>query len=330
MPVADMARESTLGLWLSILLLRAGPAEAAAAKGLNGVLGESVTFQLKTPPPFQTISWSKSVGGQPSIIAVLTFQEPCVALTPLPAFRNRVKVSEDCSELHLGHLEPEDAARYAAQIVLPTNATEVESFELLVSINVTCRAENPVSNASTTVSLKEVCSERRPVTEVPPQDNENTPATKGWIPALIVALLLITVAVVVIYVLKKKAAERRELNFAQGSGTEDRAKNDSTLIGDGPKGARGKKDRPPRKAPKSHQEMPQTIYTAVQHPKQSPLQTDDEKMRKRQHGLHSQEEKTVYSEVSKSQESEDQNAKTIYETVKNPSSDRPSDFRALV
>ncbi|KAM6435376.1 SLAM family member 9-like isoform 2-T2 [Liasis olivaceus] len=348
-----MARGSTLGLWLPILLLRAGLAEPAAAKELNGVLGESVTFQLKASPPFQTISWSKSVSGQPSIVAVLTFQERCDALTPLPAFRKRVTVSEDCRELRLSHLDQEDWGRYAAQIVLPSNATEVESFDLRVSrrlldsqlrvtcipdgggngtwqlncstgaledgvefswipaiqgegptlgnstikitsedldLNVTCRAENRVSNASTTVSLKEACA-------------ENTPATKGWILAVIVPVLLIIVIVAVaICVLKKKAAERRWLSFAQGSGTEDRAKSDSTLIGDGPKGARGKKDRPPRKAAQSPQEMPQTIYIAVQHPKQSPLQTDDEKMRKRQHSRRSQEEKTVYSEVTKSQE----------------------------
>ncbi|KAM6435462.1 SLAM family member 5-like isoform 1-T1 [Liasis olivaceus] len=200
-------------------LLLAGLAEAPAAEELNGVLGESVTFRLKASPPFQTISWSKSVSGQPSIVAVLTFQERCDGLTPLPAFRKRLTVSEDCRELRLSHLDQEDAGRYAAQIVLPSKATEVESFDLRVSrrlldsqlrvtcipdgggngtwqlncstgaledgvefswipavqgegptlgnstikitsqdldLNVTCRAENRVSNASTTVSLKEV------------------------------------------------------------------------------------------------------------------------------------------------------------------------------
>ncbi|XP_025029159.1 SLAM family member 5 [Python bivittatus] len=218
-----MISKSIFSVLCSFLL--AGPAEAAAAKGLNGVLGESVTFQLKTPPPYRMISWRRSVGGQSSIIAVLTFQEPCVALTPLPAFEKRVKVSEDCRELRLSQVEPEDAARYAAQIVLPKNTIEVEAFDLRVSrrlldsqlrvmcipdgggngtwqlncsteawedgvefswipavqgegptrgnsaikityedldLSVTCRAENPVSNASTTVSLEEVCAENSP------------------------------------------------------------------------------------------------------------------------------------------------------------------------
>ncbi|XP_063172801.1 uncharacterized protein LOC134506511 [Candoia aspera] len=435
-----MSPKSLLGWWLSVLLLRA---EAAGVEELTGVLGESVTFQVKVSQSFRGISWTKSDSSKPSTVAVVTFGQPCHLVAPLPAFANRVNVSEDCRGLRLSHLEREDAGRYFAETVLPTAPnTMVESFDLQVSKrllasqlivtcipdgggngtwqlncstgtwedgvkfswtsasqsedatpghalisltsqdrdqNATCTAENLVSNTSRTVSLKEVCAEVRPVTEPPPENGELPPppplapflappgssprgppggqeaiavlqaghlqimktlrrdfsdtgtvflhqrlrhhtankgrtVSSGLILGLTIPVLLIVV--VVVYVLKKKEIE-------------DPIKSDSNLIGGTPKESREKKAQPPRKTAKNSQEMPHTIYTAVQHPKQDPSQTDDEKMRRKKQRS-SPGEKTIYSEISKSQESEDQTIKTIYETVKNPPPVKTSDFRAFV
>ncbi|XP_058016749.1 uncharacterized protein LOC131186840 [Ahaetulla prasina] len=124
-----MSQKSILSLWLFILHLRAG---ASGAEELNGVLGESVTFQLKTNLSFVSIFWSKIVGSKSENISVVAFGEPPGLLVPLPSFQKRVNISKDCRELHLSQLEKEDTGRYTAGIVLQSRETVDESFDLRV------------------------------------------------------------------------------------------------------------------------------------------------------------------------------------------------------
>ncbi|XP_032090235.1 SLAM family member 6-like [Thamnophis elegans] len=190
------------------------------AEELIGILGESVTFQVKTSPPFETISLNKIINSNAINVALVTFKKlPCDFLFLRPDFQKRLNISSDCRNLHLGPLEKEDTGTYSVEIFLPTERTAVESFDLRVfkrlvdyelkvtctpegtgnrtwqltcstgtwedRVNIswtssaqstgptpgssvirfvpqefkaTCRAENPVSQASRTVSLKEVCS----------------------------------------------------------------------------------------------------------------------------------------------------------------------------
>ncbi|KAG8146572.1 hypothetical protein E2320_013717, partial [Naja naja] len=96
---------------------------------LNGILGESVTFQVKTSPPFEAISWNKIVNANSRNIALVRF-EPCSIVFLHPEFQRRVNISRDCRELHLSHLKKEDAGRYTAGIVLQTSKSVDESFDL--------------------------------------------------------------------------------------------------------------------------------------------------------------------------------------------------------
>ncbi|XP_070806471.1 SLAM family member 5-like isoform X3 [Pituophis catenifer annectens] len=323
-----MSHQIILYLCFSILLL-----EDVEAK-VTGILGDSVTFQVKSSLPFKSISWSKIASSKSETIAVVTFGEPCGRLVPDPAYEKRVTISKDCRELQLSHLRKEDTGRFTA-VIIPSDAEKVdESFDLQIfrhlldsemrvtctpdaagngtwnlncstgtwedgvkfswtsavqskdlplwnssiltsqdlNLNVTCAAENPVSKASTTVSLKQVC-----------------------------------------------AAAKGSGRYTTHAEIENPPRSDSTLIGDQAKETRRKTNQPARRAAKNNQEMPHTIYSAVQHPKQNHLQTDDEKIQKGRRRHHqTQAEKTIYSEITKSQESEDPNIKTIYETVQNP------------
>ncbi|XP_058016491.1 SLAM family member 9-like isoform X2 [Ahaetulla prasina] len=208
-----MSHKSIVGLWLSLVLLGAEDVEAK----VNGILGESVTFKVKTSTPFVAISWTKVAGSEPEIIALAIFQEPCQLQVPFPAYQKRVNISKDCRELHLSHLKKEDAGVFIAGIISPDAKKVDESFDLQIfrrllgsqlrvtctpnaagngswqlncskepwedgvkfswrsdvrsndptlgssvinlAHNVTCLAENLISKASRTVSLKEVCAE---------------------------------------------------------------------------------------------------------------------------------------------------------------------------
>ncbi|XP_026545216.1 SLAM family member 5-like [Notechis scutatus] len=374
-----MSHKIFLSLWFSALLLGTD----IEAK-VNGVLGQSVTFQVKFSPPFDTISWTKVVGNKSEIIAVGSFKEPCDLLVPDPAYRQRVDTSEDCRELHLRHLKKEDAGRFTAGIIPPGAEKVDESFDLQIfrrlldsemkvtcaevgngtwkldcstgtwedgvkfswpsdvqsknpplgssvtltshdlNLNVTCVAENPVSRASTTVSLEKVCAEEKPETEAPQINDKQLPSNL-WIVAVIVAVVILLLAVaILIRVLMKKAAKRNQ-HITTRSDIENSPRSDSTLIGNQPKETRRKTNQPARTAAKNIQEMPHTVYAAVQHPKQNPLQTDDEKIQKGRRSHQNQGEKTIYSEITKAQESEDPNScKTIYETVQSPPSIKSS------
>lgn len=99
---------------------------------MNGILGDSVTFQVKTSPPFKSIWWTKVVGSKPETIAMVTFGEPCGLEVPGRAYVKRVTISEDCRELHLSHLRKEDAGRFTAEIFTPDAERVDESFELQI------------------------------------------------------------------------------------------------------------------------------------------------------------------------------------------------------
>ncbi|XP_070806468.1 SLAM family member 5-like isoform X1 [Pituophis catenifer annectens] len=370
-----MSHQIILYLCFSILLL-----EDVEAK-VTGILGDSVTFQVKSSLPFKSISWSKIASSKSETIAVVTFGEPCGRLVPDPAYEKRVTISKDCRELQLSHLRKEDTGRFTA-VIIPSDAEKVdESFDLQIfrhlldsemrvtctpdaagngtwnlncstgtwedgvkfswtsavqskdlplwnssiltsqdlNLNVTCAAENPVSKASTTVSLKQVCAEERPGTEAPQVNEKGPSASNALIGAVIAAFIVILLVIVIVFFLCRRKAAKGSGRYTTHAEIENPPRSDSTLIGDQAKETRRKTNQPARRAAKNNQEMPHTIYSAVQHPKQNHLQTDDEKIQKGRRRHHqTQAEKTIYSEITKSQESEDPNIKTIYETVQNP------------
>lgn len=99
---------------------------------MNRILGETVTFQVKTTGPYKTISWNTILGTESINIALVTFEESCNLLVLPPAFEKRLNVSKDCRELLLSHVEKKDAGQYRAQIILKDGNILVESFDLRV------------------------------------------------------------------------------------------------------------------------------------------------------------------------------------------------------
>uniref|UniRef100_A0A670ZLK9 Immunoglobulin V-set domain-containing protein n=1 Tax=Pseudonaja textilis TaxID=8673 RepID=A0A670ZLK9_PSETE len=100
---------------------------------LNGVLGESVTFQINDSKPFATISWSKTEKkDRVRVFALVAPGNPCKILVPIQAFKQRISSSKDCRNLQLSHLSREDINRYTANIVLTTSETINEHFDLKV------------------------------------------------------------------------------------------------------------------------------------------------------------------------------------------------------
>ncbi|XP_061462395.1 SLAM family member 5-like isoform X5 [Rhineura floridana] len=365
---------------------------------VNGVLGESGTFQLKTSEPFSQIAWTLN-RIQGVDVLVLTKKDPkenCKLLVVSQAFEGRLNASEDCKIFQVSPLHQEDSGTYVAQIKQNDGNTK-ESFSLQVykrlsasdlgvdcdksgydgrngtlrlncsagsleedvtfswapasksessgkslviqhnlqddDLNFTCTAENPVSNASKTVSLKEICSEhplKTPGT-VPATENGEKSGLKK--PDLIALFCIIIVVVIIaifvgIYFYFKRRAHRKHLGSSSQSEPEESCKTIYAQVENLPENSQLK--TPPQRGPNAKKKMPPTIYTTVQHPKQNLLQTGDEKMRREGRGARENSEKTIYSEITNSQESEDQNSKTVYETVKNPKPPKVKEYNKIL
>ncbi|XP_072840306.2 SLAM family member 9 isoform X1 [Pogona vitticeps] len=369
-------------LWslaLVIFWLHEGTASSGAedATEVNGALGESVTFELKTSPPFKLISWLKSEGSKdPSNIALLKPGEQCTPDILFPGFQGRLSAPEDCRSLQVRDLRRDDSGRYLAQINRGGASEPLrEAFDLRVykrlseadltvrchktgngtrqlncsagpweddvvfgwedeskaepwgqsatrilrvndedDLNATCRARNPIGEASRTVSVQEICAE--------------VPSSSGVYVAIALGLIaLMGLLVILVCWWKKKAAHRKHLDCAGDKRLSQAPYAEVTNV------PRDGEMQPPRqrgRPAKVKSDGIQTIYTTVDHCKQNLLQTDDEKMRKGERGHPEQSEKTIYSEISNSQESEDQNLKTIYETVKNPQLPRGAEYNVII
>ncbi|KAK9391361.1 SLAM family member 9-like [Crotalus adamanteus] len=117
--------------WVTLLLLYF-QAESSALQ-LNGVLGESVTFQINESKPFATISWRTEKNGRFRTLAVVAPGKPCKLFIPLAALKDRLNSTGDCRNLQLSRLGREDINRYTANIILTTTSESVEEhFDLKV------------------------------------------------------------------------------------------------------------------------------------------------------------------------------------------------------
>ncbi|XP_058016484.1 uncharacterized protein LOC131186672 isoform X2 [Ahaetulla prasina] len=163
-----MSQKSILGLWLSIVLLTAG---TSGIEELNGILGESVTFQVKPSTPIETISWNKIISSSNARNITLmnldkAFRLPVfvhlmdsnLKVTCTPGGTGNRTWQLNCST---GTWEDRTNIRWtsSAQSTGPTPGSSVIQFVSL-DLNATCTAENPASQASRTVSLKQVCAVR--------------------------------------------------------------------------------------------------------------------------------------------------------------------------
>ncbi|KAJ6652762.1 hypothetical protein lerEdw1_010910 [Lerista edwardsae] len=103
-------------------------AEGKSPKEVIGILGESATFLLESPSPFDTVLWLKNE----MHVAVLGLGPPC-QLKLFAAYENRdVTISQDCRSLTVRGLCEEDTAGYRAQILNNLNTFASQTFTLKV------------------------------------------------------------------------------------------------------------------------------------------------------------------------------------------------------
>ncbi|XP_044304982.1 SLAM family member 5-like [Varanus komodoensis] len=181
-------------------------------------------------------------------------------------------------------------------------------------LNVTCTARNPLGPASRTASLAQLCTAQaecttaRPVTESAWENGGgNGETTRAWVVVVTITFGLVLVALLLAVFWKKRGFLRKRTGFA----TPSEPKDGMTLY------VQVESIPAQREPAKASQETAQALCVTVQHPVVNSLQTDDEKMQKERWRAVKDSDKTVYSEVQL-QEKEDQNIKTVYETLNHP------------
>ncbi|XP_019412326.1 PREDICTED: T-lymphocyte surface antigen Ly-9-like isoform X2 [Crocodylus porosus] len=130
-------------------------------------------------------------------------------------------------------------------------------------INVTCTAHNPVSNNSTTASVKALCAE-----------SSSSIAGTAWFSIFPIAAVILVIGGLIWYRRKKKA---ECLTLEAGNEKEEERQN-STLYAQ--VGFQPSAPKKPERSPGNGavHENPKTIYATVQPQSQAAMQTDDEKM----------------------------------------------------
>nr|XP_060614556.1 SLAM family member 5-like [Anolis sagrei ordinatus] len=171
------------------------------------------------------------------------------------------------------------------------------------NLTISCTARNPISTASSTRPLRDLCGKE---------------GRRNVILGVLISFVLIVIAVCVVVLYCRWRRKKGASGLGASPAEPEECKSIYAQVGEIFQDQDVQSSRPRTAPQKKKPQASQTIYTTVEHPpKTNLLQTDDEKMRK---GRQREEaaEKTVYSEITKSSESEDQSLKTVYETVKNP------------
>ncbi|XP_077183115.1 SLAM family member 9-like [Paroedura picta] len=90
--------------------------EEKTAVKIIGILGESVTFHLKTSELSAPISWFRLRGTETTHIATVEDTQPCEVRVFFPKMKGRLDVSGDCRDLQITDLHPDDSGQYTAQM----------------------------------------------------------------------------------------------------------------------------------------------------------------------------------------------------------------------
>ncbi|XP_063002087.1 T-lymphocyte surface antigen Ly-9-like isoform X2 [Elgaria multicarinata webbii] len=131
-----------------IVFLKMETSGEETAEEARGVLGGSVTFQLKPAEQFRGIFWlTNSRSDSFDTFAVLSPRKPCELQLLLPTFLGRLNVSEDCKRLQVSHLVQDDSGTYRAQIQRspeeePLRVTfGLQVYKLLTEADLTVRCD---------------------------------------------------------------------------------------------------------------------------------------------------------------------------------------------
>ncbi|XP_077181757.1 SLAM family member 5-like isoform X3 [Paroedura picta] len=329
--------------------------EEKTAVKIIGILGESVTFHLKTSERSEQISWLRLRGTETTHIATVEDTQPCEVRVFFPKMKGRLDVSGDCRDLQITDLHPDDSGQYTAQMGEYSEKFMLEVYKNLSEsdlkvrcenytcrdgnctaqltcsagewedgvnytwtstsmggkisspvvqspfqdgdMNYTCTAENPVSKASKTVSVKQTCE--APISTTGPATPTQTAAHS--MPADPPAC--------------KAPDESSKTIYAQIDCLPPETQQT------------GNKKTQPRRKPNA-QEGLHTIYASVVQPKLTTLQTDDQKME--DYETSEKSGKNTYSTVTNLQETDDPSIKTVYDTVNAPRWPEGSEFRKLL
>ncbi|XP_065276233.1 SLAM family member 6-like [Emys orbicularis] len=165
-------------------------------------------------------------------------------------------------------------------------------------LNVTCTAQNPASNSSTTASGKDLCAAPTTTTTTEKPLVSQSASTAGIaVPIVIVIVGLLIIALCLVRTHKRKRDSQKYTPGPAGSAEADAEKNTVyAQVGNLP--LPHSRTRTPKASPETKKNETKTIYSKVHYPNQSPPQTDDEKLCK--DGLESTEksEKTIYATVN--------------------------------
>ncbi|XP_077181749.1 SLAM family member 5-like isoform X2 [Paroedura picta] len=352
--------------------------EEKTAVKIIGILGESVTFHLKTSERSEQISWLRLRGTETTHIATVEDTQPCEVRVFFPKMKGRLDVSGDCRDLQITDLHPDDSGQYTAQMGEYSEKFMLEVYKNLSEsdlkvrcenytcrdgnctaqltcsagewedgvnytwtstsmggkisspvvqspfqdgdMNYTCTAENPVSKASKTVSVKQTCE---------------APLHKSNYALISVSIILATVVILAVSVgffLRKRqkgAAHSMPADPPACKAPDESSKTIYAQIDCLPPETQqtGNKKTQPRRKPNA-QEGLHTIYASVVQPKLTTLQTDDQKME--DYETSEKSGKNTYSTVTNLQETDDPSIKTVYDTVNAPRWPEGSEFRKLL
>ncbi|XP_067328706.1 uncharacterized protein [Anolis sagrei] len=98
------------------------------AQNVPGILGESVTFQLKFSSQFETITWQRRNKKDFDGVAVSKPGEKCLSIITLRSLQGRLNVSEDCKKIEILRLKQEDSATFRAQVQIPEKEIPLNFF----------------------------------------------------------------------------------------------------------------------------------------------------------------------------------------------------------
>ncbi|XP_043358207.1 uncharacterized protein LOC119847586 [Dermochelys coriacea] len=173
---------------------------------------------------------------------------------------------------------------------------------------VTCTAQNPVSNSSTTGSAKDLCAvATMPLYHVMSAPTTTTitesPAafqsalTAGIAVPVIVVISLVIIVLWFVYIQRRKKALQKFAPGAAGSAKADEETNTVyAKVGNLPLAC--SRTGTWKGGPETKEDETKTIYSKIHNPNQSPLQTDDEKPCKEGPESMEKGEKTIYATVN--------------------------------
>ncbi|XP_050786690.1 T-lymphocyte surface antigen Ly-9-like isoform X3 [Gopherus flavomarginatus] len=196
--------------------------------------------------------------------------------------------------------------------------------------NVTCTAQNPVSNSTTTASAKGLCAAPTTTTTTVNSPQFQSASMAGIaVPIVIVIVVIVVIALCYVHRQNHKKALQKYTPGPAGGEEADAEKNTVyAQVGNLP--LPYSRTGTPKGRLETKEDETKTIYATVQNPNQSPPQTDDEKLGK--DGLESMKkgEKTIYATVSQPTQTKTTKSTDADESAATPKPQRMTEYDKII